>query len=52
MNELANWKAPPFPQRKVLEGRYYCRLEPLEAARRGGELNDFLSTKDKAARDA
>lgn len=27
-----NWKAPPFPPAKVLEGRY-CRLEPLDVAR-------------------
>jgi RimJ/RimL family protein N-acetyltransferase len=27
-----DWKAPPFPPAKVLEGRY-CRLEPLDTAR-------------------
>ncbi|WP_439496427.1 GNAT family N-acetyltransferase [Bosea sp. (in: a-proteobacteria)] len=27
-----DWKAPPFPPTKVLEGRY-CRLEPLDVAR-------------------
>ncbi|MCU4178269.1 GNAT family N-acetyltransferase [Bosea sp. BH3] len=27
-----NWKAPPFPPAKVLEGQY-CRLEPLDVAR-------------------
>jgi RimJ/RimL family protein N-acetyltransferase len=36
MNDL-NWTPPPFPPRKVLEGRY-CRLEPLDAARHGGEI--------------
>ena len=34
MSDLANWKAPPFPPRKVLEGAY-CRLEPLDVARHG-----------------
>lgn len=29
---LLDWKAPPFPPAKVLEGRY-CRLEPLDPAR-------------------
>lgn len=28
----ADWKAPPFPPAKVLEGRY-CRLEPLDVSR-------------------
>src|SRR6266498_2057921 len=37
MSDLSNWKAPPFPERKVLEGRY-CRLEPLDVARHGGDL--------------
>ncbi|MBN9453104.1 MAG: GNAT family N-acetyltransferase, partial [Bosea sp.] len=27
-----DWKAPPFPPAKVLEGQY-CRLEPLDVAR-------------------
>ena len=27
-----NWKAPPFPPAKVLEGQY-CRLEPLDVSR-------------------
>jgi RimJ/RimL family protein N-acetyltransferase len=37
MSDLSHWKAPPFPARKVLEGRY-CRLEPLDVARHGGEI--------------
>ena len=37
MNDLTNWTPPPFPQRKVLEGRY-CRLEPLDVARHGAEI--------------
>ena len=37
MSDLANWKAPPFPERKVLEGRY-CRLEPLDAGKHGGDI--------------
>jgi RimJ/RimL family protein N-acetyltransferase len=36
MSDL-NWKAPPFPERKVLEGRY-CRLEPLDVARHGADI--------------
>ena len=36
MSDL-NWTPPPFPPRKVLEGRY-CRLEPLDSARHGGEI--------------
>src|ERR1044072_1733949 len=37
MSDLSNWKAPPFPPRKVLEGTY-CRLEPLDVARHGAEI--------------
>ena len=37
MNDLSNWAPPPFPQRKVLEGRY-CRLEPLDVGRHGADL--------------
>lgn len=32
MTELLDWKAPPFPPARVLEGRY-CRLEPIDVAR-------------------
>src|SRR5689334_17874158 len=37
MSDLKNWKAPPFPPRKVLDGRY-CRLEPLDVARHGADI--------------
>jgi len=37
MSDLSNWKAPPFPPAKVLEGRY-CRLEPLDVARHGADI--------------
>lgn len=37
MSDLSNWTPPPFPARKVLEGRY-CRLEPLDAARHGADI--------------
>ena len=37
MSDLSNWKAPPFPPRKVLDGAW-CRLEPLDVARHGAEI--------------
>ena len=37
MSDLKNWKGVPFPDRKVLEGRY-CRLEPLDLARHGADI--------------
>jgi len=37
MTDLKNWRPPPFPERKVLEGRY-CRLEPLDVAKHGGDI--------------
>jgi len=37
MSDLKNWTARPFPERKVLEGRY-CRLEPLEVAKHGADI--------------
>jgi RimJ/RimL family protein N-acetyltransferase len=37
MSELSGWTPPPYPPRKVLEGRY-CRLEPLDAARHGADI--------------
>jgi RimJ/RimL family protein N-acetyltransferase len=37
MSDLADWTPPPFPPAKVLEGRY-CRLEPLDVARHGGDI--------------
>jgi RimJ/RimL family protein N-acetyltransferase len=64
MSDLKNWKAPPFPPAKVLEGRY-CRLEPLDVARHGADIaaaalgHDNLwaylpldPPKDRAAYDA
>ncbi|SFJ01243.1 Protein N-acetyltransferase, RimJ/RimL family [Bosea sp. OK403] len=32
MTTPLDWKAPPFPPAKVLEGQY-CRLEPIDSAR-------------------
>ena len=37
MGDLSDWKAPPFPPRKVVEGAY-CRLEPLDVAKHGGDI--------------
>ncbi|MBV8839657.1 MAG: GNAT family N-acetyltransferase [Alphaproteobacteria bacterium] len=37
MSDLKNWTPRPFPEAKVLEGRY-CRLEPLDVARHGADL--------------
>lgn len=37
MTDLKNWKGVPFPDRKVLEGRY-CRLEPLDVAKHGADI--------------
>jgi RimJ/RimL family protein N-acetyltransferase len=37
MNDLANWTPPPFPPAKVQEGAY-CRLEPLDVAKHGGDI--------------
>ena len=37
MNDLKNWTPRPFPERKVLQGRY-CRLEPLDVAKHGGDI--------------
>jgi RimJ/RimL family protein N-acetyltransferase len=34
---LADWRVPPVPDRKEMEGRY-CRLEPLDAGRHAGDL--------------
>jgi RimJ/RimL family protein N-acetyltransferase len=45
MTDLKDWKAPPFPPRKTLEG-LYCRLEPLDVAKHGGELWDALAGAD------
>jgi RimJ/RimL family protein N-acetyltransferase len=45
MSDLKNWKGVPFPERKVLEGRY-CRLEPLDVAKHGGDLWTALAGAD------
>src|ERR1044071_370070 len=37
MSDLKNWTPRPFPDRKVLQGRY-CRLEPLNVAKHGGDI--------------
>jgi RimJ/RimL family protein N-acetyltransferase len=37
MSDLKNWTPRPFPERKVLEGRY-CRLEPLDVARHSSDI--------------
>ena len=37
MSGLSNWTVRPFPERKILEGRY-CRLEPLDVAKHGGDI--------------
>src|SRR4051812_37499269 len=37
MSDLKNWTPRPFPERKVLEGRY-CRLEPLDVAKHGADI--------------
>lgn len=37
MSDLKTWKAPPFPPRKMLDGRY-CRLEPLDVAKHGADI--------------
>jgi len=34
---VSDWKAPPHPPRRTLEGRF-CRLEPLEPARHAASL--------------
>ena len=35
--DLPDWKAPPFPRREVLTGRY-CRVEPYDPARHARDL--------------
>jgi RimJ/RimL family protein N-acetyltransferase len=47
MSVLINWTPRPFPERKVLEGRY-CRLEPLDVGKHGGELWAALAGADDA----
>jgi RimJ/RimL family protein N-acetyltransferase len=45
MSDLKNWKAPPFPPRKVLEGRY-CRLEPLDVGKHGADIFAAMAGAD------
>jgi len=45
-DDLAGWRAPPFPPREPMTGRY-CRLEPLDASRHARELYDAQS-EDRA----
>ena len=42
MSDLSNWTPRPFPERKVLPGRY-CRLEPLDVARHGADLSAAMA---------
>ena len=46
MSDLSNWKAPPFPPRKVLDGAY-CRLEPLDVARHGADIAAAFAGADR-----
>jgi RimJ/RimL family protein N-acetyltransferase len=46
MSDLKDWKAPPFPERKVLEGRY-TRLEPLDVAKHGSDLWTAIQGADR-----
>lgn len=41
-----DWKAPPFPPAKVLDGQY-CRLEPLDIARHLDEIWAANAGQDK-----
>ena len=45
MSDLKNWTPRPFPERKVLEGRY-CRLEPLDVAKHGADIWDAFKGAD------
>ena len=45
MNDLANWTPRPFPERKVLDGRY-CRLEPLDVGKHGADLWGSMAGAD------
>ncbi len=40
--DMPEWKAPPFPPRETLSGRY-CRLEPLETGRHARDLYEAQS---------
>jgi RimJ/RimL family protein N-acetyltransferase len=43
--ELPGWKAPPFPSRATLAGRY-CRVEPLSVERHANDLYE-AQTEDR-----
>jgi RimJ/RimL family protein N-acetyltransferase len=45
MSDLSNWTPRPFPERRVLQGRY-CRLEPLDAAKHGDDLWEAIKNAD------
>ena len=45
MSDLKNWKGVPFPERKVLEGRY-TRLEPLDVGKHCDQLWAALKGAD------
>ena len=45
MSDLKNWTARPFPDRKVLEGRY-CRLEPLDVGKHGADIWEAFKGAD------
>lgn len=48
MNRLNGWRPRPRPQRVTLEGRF-CRLEPLDPVRHGGQL--FAASMAPGAED-
>jgi len=48
MNKLNDWRPRPRPGRVILEGRY-CRVEPLDPVRHGGQL--FAASMAPGAED-
>lgn len=44
--DMSGWRAPPFPPRELMPGRY-CRLEPLDADRHARSLYD-AQAEDRA----
>lgn len=46
MSDLKDWKGVPFPERKVLEGRY-TRLEPLDVVRHGADIAAAMRGADQ-----
>ena len=49
VSDLKDWTLRAKPVRKVLDGRY-CRLEPIDASKHGGELFEASSVSDAAER--